>query len=168
MKEFKKSGKLTAEEPVSTENGISVFSQNGGKNIGEIFSNFITEEDGAYIALLAFIDPDEKIQKELSALKKVLSKKFNAVVTSGFGPRFLHSTGQLHKGDGNKGYFIQITSEITDDLEVPNQGYSFGTLITAQAQGDLKALTNLGRRVIRFHITGNVSEGIKKLTEMIK
>jgi transaldolase / glucose-6-phosphate isomerase len=156
--EYKKSGKLSSDTPVLSENGISLFSSYEGKTIKDHIDKFFKEiSEDSYIALLAFIDPDENSQVELAELKDKLGKKYEIPVTQGIGPRFLHSTGQLHKGDGNKGLFIQITSEIKSDLEVPGQGYSFGTLITAQAQGDLGALKDLGRNTLRFHIEGDVS-----------
>jgi hypothetical protein len=73
-------------------------------------------------------------------------------VTVGFGPRFLHSTGQLHKGGPNKGLFLQITADPVEDIEIPEKGMSFGTLERAQALGDYEALEASGRRVLRLHL----------------
>ena len=83
----------------------------------------------------------------------------------GYGPRFLHSTGQLHKGDGNNGLFIQITHTPATDVEIPGEKYSFGTLVAAQAQGDYNALTENERRLIRFHIEAgqDIPAAIRKL-----
>jgi transaldolase/glucose-6-phosphate isomerase len=85
----------------------------------------------------------------------------------GYGPRFLHSTGQLHKGDGNKGLFVQITHTPERDLPIPGETYSFGTLVTAQALGDYGALAERGRRLIRFHITGDVETGLRQLRDTL-
>jgi transaldolase / glucose-6-phosphate isomerase len=164
IEEYRKSGKLTNDKPVLNENGISVFAGEGAQSVKEQLTAFLgSVSEGSYISLLAFLDPEEKTEAELASLKNLIVRRYGLPVTSGFGPRFLHSTGQLHKGDSNKGYFIQFTSDIKNDIDVPGQGYTFGTLITSQAQGDLKALNNLERKTIRFHFEENVPEGIKKL-----
>ncbi len=91
----------------------------------------------------------------------------------GYGPRFLHSTGQLHKGDAGKGAFIQITDEPRPDLPIPDEAgrqeasMSFGTLIAAQALGDREALLAAGRRVLRFHVTGDVAPTLHALVEAL-
>ena len=88
-----------------------------------------------------------------------------AATTVGYGPRFLHSTGQLHKSDGNNGLFIQITHTPATDVIIPGEPYSFATLVAAQAQGDYNALLDSGRRIIRFHIEDqqDIPEAIRKL-----
>ncbi|MDX1524185.1 MAG: hypothetical protein R3264_21320, partial [Anaerolineae bacterium] len=88
-----------------------------------------------------------------------------SAITVGYGPRFLHSTGQLHKGDGNKGLFIQITHTPAAVIEVPEVGYDFGTILAAQAQGDYDALAENERRLIRFHIEAgqDLAASIRKL-----
>lgn len=80
-------------------------------------------------------------------------KQTGCATTLGFGPRFLHSTGQLHKGGANNGIFLQITADQPADVMIPDMGFSFGTLELAQALGDLEALLNRDRRVIRIHLT---------------
>ena len=124
-------------------------------------------KEGDYFAIQAFLPYSDIIESSINNLKRVLRDKFYLAVTSGYGPRFLHSTGQLHKGDGNKGLFIQFTSDSVNDLDVPGKGYSFGTLITAQAQGDLKALRNSGRRVISIHLSGTLNDQIDYLTSLL-
>ncbi|MBE0689089.1 MAG: transaldolase, partial [Anaerolineae bacterium] len=83
--------------------------------------------------------------------------------TIGFGPRFLHSTGQLHKGGPNSGVFIQITCDNAQDVPIPGESYSFGILKAAQAAGDLEALVAKSRRAIRLHLSGDVLAGLDKL-----
>jgi transaldolase / glucose-6-phosphate isomerase len=169
IEEYKKTGKLASQNPSYTEDGIKIFSAHGGESIKDNFNNFFREiKEGAYIAVLAFLDPEEKLKDELVNFKNTLARKYGITATYGFGPRYLHSTGQLHKGDGGKGYFIQFTSEIRNDLDVPGQGYSFGTLITAQAQGDLKALGNMNRRTLRIHFEKSPLEGLKKLSGLME
>ncbi len=89
-------------------------------------------------------------------------------VTVGFGPRFLHSTGQLHKGGANKGVFIQITADATKDLPIESKGMTFGTLIRAQALGDLQALQSRGYRVIRLHVGKNVAGGLAAIQAAVE
>jgi transaldolase / glucose-6-phosphate isomerase len=167
--EFKKNGTLGGEKESFSENGISVFTDISASDIKTTINNFLKGRgEHSYLALLAFLDTNEIIAKELKELSLLLRRRFNTVVTSGFGPRFLHSTGQLHKGDSNEGYFIQFTSENPDDLDVPGEGYSFGTLIKAQSRGDLKALKNLGRKTLRFHFNNNAAEGLRYIVGLME
>jgi hypothetical protein len=88
--------------------------------------------------------------------------------TLGFGPRFLHSTGQLHKGGPNTGVFLQITSDDAGDLEVPGQKYTFGVLKRFQAQGDFNVLADRKRRALRIHVGADVKAGLKQLHEIVQ
>ncbi|MEO8398829.1 MAG: bifunctional transaldolase/phosoglucose isomerase [Ignavibacteriaceae bacterium] len=169
MKEYKEKGKLPSEKPIIKNGEISVFGKSGKNNVEEALKDFLSQgKEGSYVAVMAFIPPNKKTDEALESFRKSIRDKYKFAVTAGYGPHFLHSTGQLHKGDGNKGLFIQFTSEIKNDMEVPGKGYSFGTLITAQAQGDMKALLNSDRRVIRFNFDGNIAENIKKIESSLK
>ncbi|HEV2685363.1 MAG TPA: glucose-6-phosphate isomerase, partial [Actinomycetota bacterium] len=102
------------------------------------------------IALQAFIDPADEARDDLQRARMALRDRFAAATTLGFGPRYLHSTGQLHKGGANNGVFIQIVDEERkDDVPIPGKPFSFGALIDAQALGDLRSLRAAGRRVAR-------------------
>ena len=81
----------------------------------------------------------------------------------GFGPRFLHSTGQAYKGGPNTGVFLQITADAAEDIQVPGQDYTFGVVEAAQAQGDLEVLAERGRRVVRVHLGNAVTAGLEQL-----
>jgi transaldolase/glucose-6-phosphate isomerase len=119
----------------------------------EVIDTFIgLNKDGDYIAINAFVPRNAKTVEKLNRLRTQILEKTGRATTLGFGPRFLHSTGQLHKGGGNNGLFIQITQEDPADLDIPGKGYSFGVLARAQAQGDLEALLARGRRAIRIHL----------------
>jgi hypothetical protein len=96
------------------------------------------------------------------ARAKILAAGKNAVLF-GYGPRYLHSTGQLHKGDGNNGVFVVISAEAEHDVKIPGQAYSFGDLAAAQALADFKALEEKGRRAVKIHLTSPVEENLKKL-----
>ncbi len=124
---------------------------------------------GAYIALQAFLDPSPATVKAFRGLRDVLRDATRLPVTLGFGPRYLHSTGQLHKGDSGKGLFVQFVGRRKRDLPIPEidgarPAPSFGTLITAQARGDFEALEEAGRRVIRFDLGANPTADLRSLS----
>jgi hypothetical protein len=168
MEQYKKTGKLPVETPAIIQNNISLFGRFNSPNIKLAFIEFVSQAvEGDYFTIQSFLPYSDNLNTSIDKLKIVMRDKFHLAVTSGYGPRFLHSTGQLHKGDGNKGLFIQLTSDAVYDLDVPGRGYSFGTLITAQAQGDLKALRNNGRRVISIHFSGNLNDHIDYLTSLL-
>ena len=123
----------------------------------EILRNFLKEAvDGDYIAIQAFIEPTEKSTEALQDLRSRLRDRYQLATTVGFGPRFLHSTGQLHKGDAGNGFFIQFVTQPKKDVPIPDEAgkpgssITFGTLIKAQALGDGQALSNENRKFIRF------------------
>jgi len=126
----------------------------------EALSAFISKhkQKGSYIALQAFLPPTAKIEDSLHRLRAALRDHHQLPTTTGFGPRFLHSTGQLHKGDGGKGLFVQFTSQAEEDIPIPDSAdkdtssIEFGTLKMAQALGDAQALREAGRAVIRFNL----------------
>lgn len=163
--EYIKSGSLRADTPLIKSEKLFIY---GNINV-DLIDNAIADlihytDDGSYAAIMAFIPFSEETNQVLEQFRIKIRDKYRIPVTLGYRPRFLHSTGQLHKGDNNKGLFIQITSGINEDIEVPGKGYSFGTLISAQAQGDYKALINSGRKVLRFHIiNSNIAAEILKL-----
>jgi len=130
-------------------------------------------EPGDYVVVQAFLPPEPAIRAGLQEFAAAIRAKTDLAVTYDFGPRFLHSTGQLHKGDRGNGLFIQLTAGHPRDAGVPagpgssTSSYSFGTLIDAQALGDLEALMENGRRVIRFHFPERADEGIRRLIESL-
>ncbi|MGD1993279.1 MAG: bifunctional transaldolase/phosoglucose isomerase [Anaerolineae bacterium] len=125
--------------------------------------------DRAYVALQAYVQPTERTDAALSALRTELRDRYRLATTVGYGPRFLHSTGQLHKGDAGHGLFIQLTSDSPRDAPIPdaagssNSSISFGVLETAQALGDRQALEDAGRQVILFHLGDDVLDGLRSL-----
>ncbi|MDX2162322.1 MAG: bifunctional transaldolase/phosoglucose isomerase [bacterium] len=122
---------------------------------------------GDYFALLAYLPPFAPIHEALESLRRRLRHVTRRAVVVGYGPRFLHSTGQLHKGGANNGVFIHITGADAFDLAVPGQPFTFGLLKNAQAAGDLESLQSKGRRVLRLHIDGDVTAGLAVLDAAI-
>jgi transaldolase/glucose-6-phosphate isomerase len=140
----------------------------------EALTAFLAQaQPGDYVALQAFVQPEPETNAGLLALRTRIRDTRNLATTVGYGPRFLHSTGQLHKGDRGNGLFIQFTSDSLRDVPIPDEAgrpdssMTFGLLKMAQVLGDKQALANNQRRVIRFHLGSDVASGLKKLTEML-
>jgi len=119
-----------------------------------------------YIAILANLPMDPLIVDRLQAIRARIGEVTGAATTLGFGPRFLHSTGQLHKGGPDTGVFLQLTADPSKDLPIPGWPESFGTLIAAQALGDLESLQRRSRRVIRLHLA-DASAGLERLEAIV-
>lgn len=119
-----------------------------------------------YLAILAYLPPDRSVVDRLQALRRRLRDTTGAATTLGFGPRFLHSTGQLHKGGADNGVYLQLTADPAKDLPIPGWEESFGTLIAAQALGDLTSLQRRGRRALRLHMA-DLDDGLTRLGRMV-
>jgi glucose-6-phosphate isomerase len=123
---------------------------------------------GGYIAIMAYVDRSPRQTEALTALRAALARRTGLATTLGFGPRFLHSTGQLHKGGPQGGLFLQITRDDADhDLPIPGEVYTFGVLKRAQALGDLAALREAGRTVLRIDLKGVGTDGIAALADIL-
>lgn len=123
-------------------------------------------ESNDYLAILPYVYPSEEIENALLALRNKIMTKTKRAILFGYGPRYLHSTGQLHKGDGNNGVFLILSATPKEDIQIPGQKYTFGQLCNAQALGDFQALEAKGRRVIKLHLTQPLAENIQKITEL--
>ncbi|MBQ4492540.1 MAG: transaldolase, partial [Deltaproteobacteria bacterium] len=123
-----------------------------------------------YLALLAFIPDEPELKVALKRLALLLGVSAQLPVTTGFGPRFLHSTGQFHKGGPNTGLFVQLVSPVKPelDLAIPGQPHSFGALLQAQADGDLEALRQKGRRTLRVDLGDDPLEGLNTLLKLLE
>ncbi|TLN24507.1 transaldolase, partial [bacterium] len=157
---FQKTGRLEEGEPIWEGEGGLVYGQefpglNGAKTIADVVELFVQQAKAGvdYVALNAYLPRNPRTASKLQKVRSVLLVRSGCATTLGFGPRFLHSTGQLHKGGANNGVFIQITRDPTVDYDIPEQGIRFGTLERAQALGDLEALRSRERRAIRIHLT---------------
>ncbi|MGH2403922.1 MAG: hypothetical protein ACRDGN_05580 [bacterium] len=122
---------------------------------------------GDYLAVQAFLAPTDQCSAALKEIRRALRNRLRAATTSGYGPRFLHSTGQLHKGGPNSGLFLQLVDDPVEDLAVPETDYTFGALIRAQALGDLEALRARGRRVLRVSLGRDVADGLARVAEAL-
>ncbi len=122
---------------------------------------------GDYVAFLNYVEETSEIELKFRDLRTVVRDRTHCATTAGYGPRFLHSTGQLHKGGPNTGVFFQITDKDKNDFPVPNEPYTFSILKQAQALGDFRALSSRGRRVIRIDVGENVLAGLDRLHTVI-
>ena len=115
------------------------------------------------MAILAYLHRTDEVHARLCAIRERIARHTGLPTTLGYGPRFLHSTGQLHKGGADSGVFLQITADAGEDLEVPGLGYGFATLVEAQARGDWGALADRGRRLLRCTCHADVAAGLAQL-----
>jgi transaldolase/glucose-6-phosphate isomerase len=122
---------------------------------------------GDYVCIQAYIAPTPGSEKALQAIRRSIKDYTRIPTTVGFGPRFLHSTGQLHKGGPNTGIFIQLVDQPARDIEVPETDFTFGRLISAQALGDHMALTGRQRRLVRIDLGRDALSGLKKLAAAV-
>jgi len=169
---YQKTGSLPSESPALSAGGISVYGEISARSPGEALNAFLAEaQPGAYVALQAYLQPTAETDAALLALRTRLRDALRLAVTVGYGPRFLHSTGQLHKGDAGRGLFIQFTADDPADAPIPDEAgkpassISFGVFKTAQALGDRQALLDAGRRVIRVDLGKDVGGGLRRLTQ---
>ncbi len=121
--------------------------------------------DGDYVAIQAYVAPTNATTHLLQRLRLGIRDRFELATTLGYGPRFLHSTGQFHKGGPNIGLFLQLTHEAAADIDVPETDYSFGKLIAAESLGDYQALQTRDRRVLRVNLGTDVAAGLAALEE---
>jgi glucose-6-phosphate isomerase len=169
LSSWKKSRRLP-EWPVDVaEGGLALLTNSGTKSASVIqgLQAFLGQAGaGDYIAILAYLAPTADNWSRLQELRTLLRDRLRVATTVGFGPRYLHSTGQLHKGGRANGLFLQLTGEDKDDMAIPGSGYGFATLKAAQALGDLQTLRDAGRRVVRVHLTGRQPQALEQLVQV--
>ena len=173
MRKYKE-GSWEEEKPILIEKGFNVFCDFSASSLEEVLKQFLGfVESSSYISIHAYLPVNPPIEKELILLASLLRDRTKKAVTFGYGPRFLHSTGQLHKGDGGRGLFLQLVSESSLDIPIPEEAgsdvssFTFGTLKKAQALGDREALKRAGRKVISLFFSGNSEEKIRALREIL-
>lgn len=171
---FNTLGSLPESNPLLTD-GVSIYGDDEtlaragweGTLQSALHAFFSTLNPGDYLATLVYMPTTGEHEELFLDTRLHIRNKLKVTTTFGYGPRYLHSTGQLHKGGPNKGAFIQVTCDPRRDIEIPDQQYSFNTLIKAQSIGDLESLQKHNRRAIRLHIHGDHSEGVEQIREAI-
>ena len=178
--EFEKTGKLPAETPFFEADGIKLFTdarnaQNLNKLAGSkkdlagiLRAHLGQISPGDYFALLAYIEMNRDHENALQNIRLAVRDKKHVATCLGFGPRFLHSTGQAYKGGPNSGVFLQVTCDDAADVPVPGQKYTFGVVKAAQAIGDFQVLAERDRRALRVHLPKDVNAGLQKLGRAIE
>lgn len=178
--EYEKTGSLPAEKPVVEDKGVKLFTDE--KNaaelaksvgsdkslVGYLKAHFGRIKAGDYFALLGYIQMNEAHEAALQAIRHAVRDKKHVATCLGFGPRFLHSTGQAYKGGPNSGVFLQLTFDDARDLPVPEQKYTFGVVKAAQARGDFQVLAERGRRALRVHLGSDLAAGLHTLEDAVK
>ncbi len=176
---FEKTGKLPAEEPLKSIGAVAIYTDAKNSDAlrkagadGELTTwlkaHLSRLKSGDYAALLAYLDRDAQHVAAMQDIRVAIRDKKHVATCVGFGPRFLHSTGQAYKGGPNTGVFLQITSDHNNDLLVPGQKASFGVIEAAQARGDFDVLTERDRRALRLHIKGDVAQGLDAIRQAVK
>ena len=176
---YEKTGSLPAEKPVVEDGGVMLFTdennaaalrQAAGRDkslAGYLKAHLGRLGAGDYFAMLGFIQMNAEHQRKLQAIRHAVRDKKHVATCLGFGPRFLHSTGQAYKGGPNSGVFLQMTCDDTLEVPVPQQKYTFGVVKAAQARGDFQVLAERGRRALRVHLH-DVDAGLVRLTAAVE
>ena len=175
LEAFKQNGKLQ-EQPVLAEgDGLTVYGDEATRaalaadGVPGLFKAHLARvKPGDYIALLDYFEESEDVEGIVQQIRTHLRDATRCATTTGYGPRFLHSTGQLHKGGPDSGVFMQITARDARDVEIPGEPFTFSTLKQAQALGDFRSLSTRGRRAIRVEIGSDVTAGLRRLYDLVR
>jgi glucose-6-phosphate isomerase len=177
--EYEKNGRLPEEKPLWEENGVKLFTDDrnaaklgsltGGRMslAGLIGAHLGQLAAGDYFALLGYLQMNAEHEEALQAIRHTVRDRRKVATCLGFGPRFLHSTGQAYKGGPNSGVFLQVTCDDAADLPVPGQKYTFGVVKAAQARGDFHVLAERQRRALRVHLPADLASGLKTLGQIV-
>jgi len=181
VQEYKETGKLPELIPTIKENDITVYGIEPAVSIEDAFNNLFGKMDEkektkprSYVSLQAYLARNKKMDEELQKFRTAIQLKYKVAVTVGYGPRFLHSTGQLHKGDAGNGIFIQFISPVKNDAAIPDEAgesvssMSFGVLIKSQALGDRQALIDGKRKTITIDLGNEPEKALQILTEIVE
>lgn len=174
MNAYEKEGTLPRLEPVLEQDGVALFSDpevapaaKRSKSLRDALAAHLGRlGPGDYFAINAYLDSSDANEADLQAVRLGVREQHRVATTRGYGPRFLHSTGQLHKGGPNSGVFLQLTADDADPLPIPGERYSFGVLAHAQAQGDFQVLVERRRRALWLHLS-DPRAGLARLREWL-
>ena len=174
--EYESTGSLPPESPFFEEKGIKLFADEkntaalkGGAKLADVLRAHLSRiAANDYFGVLGYIPMTAKNEKALQTIRHAVRDKKRVATVLGFGPRFLHSTGQAYKGGPNSGVFLQITCDDAKDLPVPGQKYTFGIVKSAQARGDFAVLAERGRRALRAHLGKNLDSGLATLAKAVQ
>jgi transaldolase / glucose-6-phosphate isomerase len=176
--EYEQKGSLPAETAAFEDEGIKIFADTrnrkaiegalkDGSLAGFLRAHFERIEAGDYFALLAYVEMNAQHEAALQRMRHRVRDAKKTATCLGFGPRFLHSTGQAYKGGPNSGVFLQVTADDANDVAIPGHAFTFGVVKAAQARGDFSVLAERGRRALRIHLPADVNAGLAKLDAAI-
>jgi glucose-6-phosphate isomerase len=176
LAEFRASGRLPEGQPVAEFPPVRLFADagsaaplRGAAGLGQALTAHLARvRPGDYVALTAYLPATPEHAEALDGLRLRIRDRHRVATTVGYGPRFLHSTGQLHKGGADNGVFLQCTADDLEELPIPGEPYSFGTMKAAQALGDLQALQRRGRRVLRIHLGADPGAGLAQVLHALR
>jgi transaldolase/glucose-6-phosphate isomerase len=171
LTEWKRSRRLPEWPSDVEEDGIVLMTKSNKKPSSVsrgLAAHLAMAAPGDYLAIQAYLAPTAEAWRVLQEIRVTLRDRLRIATTVAWGPRYLHSTGQMHKGGPASGLFIQVTGDDREDVAIPGSGYGFSTLKAAQALGDLQSLRDGARRVIRLHLTGKQSQGLQQLLQMVQ
>jgi transaldolase/glucose-6-phosphate isomerase len=174
--QYEATGSLPPESPFFEDQGIKLFADEkntaalkGGAKLADVLKTHLARAGaGDYFAVLGYLTMNSANEKTLQGMRHAVRDKKKVATVLGFGPRFLHSTGQAYKGGPNSGVFLQITCDDARDLPVPGQKYTFGIVKAAQARGDFAVLAERGRRALRAHLGKNPRSGLATLARAVQ
>ncbi len=161
---YKEKGSLPEARPDLVRGGLKLYGTKESTLVAALEAFLSQAGPTDYIALMAYLDMVEPVEQALEGLRRRLLEQAHRATTLGYGPRFLHSTGQLHKGGPNSGLFLQLTGDKKASVPIPGQPYDFGTLQAAQALGDRQALREHSRRALSIHLGSDIPSGLARLT----
>ena len=174
LEKFEKEGKLQEQSTVATDGTLTIYADERtqarlpSSSVEDALRAHLAEvKPGDYIAMLNYIEETPEHEALIQQIRTNLRDATHAATTTGYGPRFLHSTGQLHKGGSDQGVFLQLTAPDKTDLPIPGQSYTFSILKQAQALGDFRSLSSRGRRAIRIDLGADTLAGLRRLRELI-
>jgi transaldolase / glucose-6-phosphate isomerase len=173
--EYEKTGSLPSEKPIFAQNGVKLFTDPknaaalGTQNsLGDYLRAHLGRiKTGDYFAVLGYVEMNDEHEATLQQIRDAVRASKHIATCLGFGPRFLHSTGQDYKGGPDSGVFLQITCDDAVDVPVPGAKYTFGIVKAAQARGDFQVLADRGRRALRVHLGKDVDAGLENLAKVI-
>ena len=177
LDQYLRTGELPGGEPVAVDDGISLYVDpnthnqifGAGDEAHELIAAHLAQAaPPKYVAIMAFITPSDENGRLLARLRTAIRDATRAATTAGYGPRFLHSTGQLHKGGPPTGVFVQITCDDDVDIDIPGTKFGFSILKQAQARGDLEALQSRKRPMIRVHLGDEVTASLRLLVDQVE
>jgi transaldolase/glucose-6-phosphate isomerase len=174
LEQYEREGRLEEQESIATDGVLTIYADGPARSnlptsaVPDVLRAHLSQvRPGDYIAMLAYVEETPDHEAMIQMIRSNLRDATRAATTTGYGPRFLHSTGQLHKGGADNGVFLQLTAPDKVDLPVPGQSYTFSVLKQAQAQGDFHSLSSKGRRAIRVDLGADAAAGLRRLRELM-